>query len=96
MPIALDEIDREPFAAKAFERLVAKRVAPHPGHQRHVAAESRGGHRLIGALAAGRGAKSSAQHGFPRRRQACSLNHQIGVHTADDDDLGSRHRSLLL
>ena len=52
--IAHDQIGEDGVVLVAHDCLVAERVGPEPSHERHLRAQPRRGHGLVGPLAAGR------------------------------------------
>ena len=74
------------FGGEARVQLVAEGVATERADQRYFRAQSRGGHGLVGALAAGHGEEAFAQDGFARADEARRLGDQVHVDAADDDD----------
>ncbi|NKJ23369.1 hypothetical protein FHW85_003899 [Dyella sp. SG609] len=84
--------DVEPDAGPAqrgFDRRRMHVVAQGQQYPRGRAAGPHAGHRLVGALAAGKGGEAVAEHGFARRRHVRRAHHEIEIGRA-----GHQHAAL--
>ena len=64
----------------------AKRILADRADHAHLAAGARRGQRLVGALAAWRGAEAAAAHGFAGIGQAVDGGDEVEIDGADDGD----------
>ena len=84
--VAKDMIDANAVLLKSGQGLVAEHIAPHPGHEGHIAAGPRGRDRLVGPLSAGRHHELAAQDRLTGPRNPVQLDDHIGIRTADDNN----------
>ena len=72
-------------------QLTAKGIVAHLAYEAHWSSKSRGGHCLVGSLAAGSGHKVRTSEGFSCLRHPVHLDAQVHVHAAAYDELCHSH-----
>ena len=96
----MPHVDARP--GKTIDRSITLVVSADPGHERDRTASARGGNRLVRTLAPRRPGKRTSEYRLARPRKTRSADDQIGIRTADDENLwlglsrGTGHGSRIL
>ena len=79
---------RDPGIGEGGDHPVAEHILAHRADHVHTRPHTGGGHRLVGALAAGVHQEAAPGEGLPRLGHAVGLDGEVHVQATEDDDVG--------